>query len=150
MKPIYLAALLLAACAAHPADSAPDMREQPTVPMQAGQHSLEGKWSITRIGTTRLNTTGVLHFKGSDRSFSANLGCNTLFGTFSQSGNLLQTGESATTLIACPQAIQAQEAMLAASLAQTASYRISGNKLELLDNNGNIVLQAEHQPPATR
>ena len=40
--------------------------------------------------------------------------------------------------------------MLAAFLAQTASYRISGNKLELLDNNGNIVLQAEHQPPATR
>ena len=47
MKPIYLAALLLAACAAHPADSAPDMREQPTVPMQAGQHSLDHKGKTT-------------------------------------------------------------------------------------------------------
>ena len=152
MKPIYLAAFLLAACAArpNPADSAPPPTapEQPapmaqpvaTAPDVPATELSHHGWRITRIGRHAAN--GSLAFNANNR-VNASFGCNSLSGHFSQQGQTLQIGELATTLMLCPPNVQAQEERLSAAFARTAAYRINGNKLELLDRRQHVLLQAE-------
>lgn len=153
MKPIYLTAFLLAACAArpNPADSAPpppNTPEQPAPVVQpvstmstvpATELSRHG-WRITRIGRHPAN--GSLEFK-TNNHVHASFGCNSLSGSFRHEGQKLQIGELATTLILCPPNVQAQEERLSAAFTRTASYRINDNKLELLDRRQHVLLQAE-------
>ena len=153
MKPIYLTAFLLAACAAHPnpADSAPPppaTPEQPapvvqsvsTIPTAPVTELSRYGWHITRIGRHAAN--GSLAFNANNR-VNASFGCNSLSGHFSHQGQNLQIGELATTLMLCPPNVQAQEEWLSAAFARTAAYRINGNKLELLDRRQHVILQAE-------
>ena len=153
MKPIYLAAFLLAACAArpNPADSAPPPPAAPeqtapvakpvaTVPDAPTTELSHHGWRITRIGRTAAN--GSLAFSANNR-VNASFGCNSLSGHFSQQGQTLQIGKLATTLMLCPPNVQAQEERLSAAFARTAAYRINGNKLELLDRRQHVLLQAE-------
>ena len=153
MKPIYLAAFLLAACAArpNPADSAPPppaAPEQPvpmaqpvaTVPNAPATELSRHGWRITRIGRHAAN--GSLAFNANNH-VNASFGCNSLSGHFSHQGQNLQIGELATTLMLCPPNVQAQEEWLSAAFARTAAYRINGNKLELLDRRQHVILQAE-------
>ncbi len=153
MKPIYLTAFLLAACAAHPnpADSAPPpptAPEQPapvvqsvsTIPTAPVTELSRYGWHITRIGRHPAN--GSLEFKA-NHHVHASFGCNTLSGNFSHQGQNLQIGELTTTLMLCPPNVQAQEERLSAAFARTAAYRINGNKLELLDRRQHVLLQAE-------
>ena len=153
MKPIYLAAFLLAACAArpNPADSAPPppaAPEQPapvaqpvaTAPNATATELSRHGWRITHIGRHAAN--GSLAFNANNR-VNASFGCNSLSGHFSHQGQNLQIGELATTLMLCPPNVQAQEEWLSAAFARTAAYRINGNKLELLDRRQHVILQAE-------
>ena len=148
MKPIYLAAFLLAACAArpNPADSAPPPPAAPvaqpvaTAPDAPATELSRHGWRITRIGRTAAN--GSLAFSANNR-VNASFGCNSLSGHFSQQGQTLQIGELATTLMLCPPNVQAQEERLSAAFSRTAAYRINGNKLELLDRRQHVLLQAE-------
>ena len=126
MKPIYLAAFLLAAGA--------------TVPTAPATELSRHGWRITRIGRTAAN--GSLAFNANNR-VNASFGCNSLSGHFSQQGQTLQIGKLATTLMLCPPNVQAQEERLSAAFARTAAYRINGNKLELLDRRQHVLLQAE-------
>lgn len=149
MKPIYLAAFLLTACAAHPnpADSAPPPPAGPdrpapaaTAPSAPAAELSRHGWRITRIGRHAAN--GSLEFNANNR-MNASFGCNSLSGHFSHQGQNLQIGELATTLMLCPPNVQVQEERLSAAFARTAAYRINGNRLELLDRRQHVLLQAE-------
>ncbi len=144
MKPIYLAAFLLAACAAHPADSAPNTPPPPAPSAaQTEQAPLSGQWQITRIGNIRPGAGSTLRFNPAEQHFNASVGCNTLGGNFSQSGHTLRFGETVTTLMGCPQAVHEQERLLATTiLPKVAAYRIANGRLELLDSANQVLLQA--------
>ncbi|MBH5329981.1 META domain-containing protein [Eikenella sp. S3360] len=144
MKPIYLAALLLAACAAHPADSAANAPAPSAPPAaQAEQPPLAGQWQITRIGNTRPAPRSMLSFHPEAKRFNAGVGCNTLGGSYRQQGHALSFGETVTTLMGCPQAIHRQERRLAENvLPNVAAYRLANGRLELLDSANRVLLQA--------
>ena len=74
---------------------------------------------------------------------SGSAGCNTYFAGYALDGDSLTIGPAASTRMYCaePQGLMEQEAHFLAQLVQTASYRIKGDSLQLLDTNGNMLFE---------
>jgi heat shock protein HslJ len=77
-------------------------------------------------------------------------GCNTYFGTYVASGSELSISDVAHTEMWCddPEGVMEQEQAFLAALASVASYRLVGERLELLDGTGDVLLAFEPQPAA--
>lgn len=69
-------------------------------------------------------------------------GCNRVMGGFELEGDRLRFGQIAGTLMACPTGMEQEQEFLK-SLAKVERYRISGNRLELLDAAGAPVARFE-------
>lgn len=76
-------------------------------------------------------------FNAEDARVNASVGCNTMRGSFdADADGALSVGPFASTMMACPDRLAAQEATLAAAFEETASYHIGGRTLRLLDAEG--------------
>lgn len=64
--------------------------------------------------------------------FAATVGCNQLLGGFETSGTALRFTAGASTMMACPPPLDAHEGALAATLAETAGFRLEGTSLTLV------------------
>lgn len=64
--------------------------------------------------------------------FAATVGCNQLLGGFETTGTTLRFTAGASTMMACPPPLDAQERTLTATLAETAGFRLDGTSLTLL------------------
>ena len=74
---------------------------------------------------------------GPDGQMSGNSGCNSYFATYTVDGESLTIGQAGSTLMACePAERMQQEADFLAALQLTASYVISGDRLEIYDADG--------------
>jgi heat shock protein HslJ len=98
-------------------------------------------WKVLRLedrevkaGEGRREPNLILREAG--RRFSATVGCNQLTGSYEASGDSLTFGTLAATMMACEPPLDAWEAELGDLLGRTASYRIDGQTLELLDAAG--------------
>jgi heat shock protein HslJ len=125
---LMVLAVLLVGCG--PADSA----------------SLEGtQWSlVTLAGKPPLaGTEPSAEFTADEMSGSA--GCNHYFGTYEVSGSDFAIGTVASTEMWCmdPEGVMDQEQAFLAALASVASYRLDGERLELLDAKGSVILAFE-------
>jgi hypothetical protein len=71
----------------------------------------------------------------------------TYFGTYSVSGSELGVGDVAVTEMWCmePEGVMDQEQAFLDALASVASYRLAGDRLELLDETGEAILIFEPQ-----
>jgi heat shock protein HslJ len=125
-------ALLLAGCGSSPAESP----------------SLEGtEWVLVTLrGETPLPDTAPSAEFSADQ-ISGSTGCNTYFGTYEVSGGELSIGDVASTEMWCmePEGVMDQEQAFLAALASVASYRLAGERLELLDGTGGVILLFEPQ-----
>jgi uncharacterized lipoprotein YbaY/heat shock protein HslJ len=65
-------------------------------------------------------------------------GCNRLAGGYTLAGEHLTFGRTAGTLMACPQGMEQERAFLDA-LATVATWRIEGQRLDMLDQRGDVV-----------
>ena len=74
-------------------------------------------------------------------------GVNSFFGSFETSGAKLQFGSIGATRRAGPPAAMAFESAFLKALEATRSYRISGDRLELLDAEGTVRARLEALPP---
>ncbi len=75
-----------------------------------------------------------------------NAGCNTYNAAFETNGDLISFSPAATTRMACPEpAMQIEQAYLAA-FEQTSQYRIDGDTLVLIDEDGNDLLVYAARP----
>lgn len=74
--------------------------------------------------------------------FSGNLTCNNYSGTYQTTGNKIEIGILATTLRECvgPDGIMEQEAAFLMAMEAAAQYEIKGDTLEMLDDQGAIIL----------
>lgn len=79
---------------------------------------------------------------------SGNGGCNTYFGTYAADASSLTIKPAGTTMMACAEDVMAQEQAYMAALATSASYKVTGDKLEIMNADGTVVLTftAQMQP----
>lgn len=75
--------------------------------------------------------------------YSATVGCNQLVGGFTVEGDALTFTGSATTLMACPPPLDAQERALSQALGKTKRHAIAGDSLTLFDEKGTAIVTCE-------
>lgn len=71
---------------------------------------------------------------------NGNAGCNTFMGTYNVKDGKLSFGETATTRMMCAEETMKAESDFLAALNNAASYRITGNSLQILAENGNTLM----------
>ena len=74
---------------------------------------------------------------------SGSTGCNRFTGTFEQTATGFRFSKMAATKMACPPPLDAQERAFLQALNVTATVRISGNTLELMDSSGRVHMRLE-------
>jgi heat shock protein HslJ len=104
-------------------------------------------WAMTSYRDSQGNLTEILpetivtaDFQADQ--FSGNLTCNNYSGTYQTTGNKIEIGILATTLRECvgPDGIMEQEAAFLMAMEAAAQYEIKGDTLEMLDDQGAIIL----------
>jgi heat shock protein HslJ len=77
---------------------------------------------------------------GADGKISGSLGCNSMGGDYSISGQNITFGSVFATEMACDDARMAQEGEAFKILQGTASFKLDGNTLTIRSSDGNSVL----------
>ncbi len=85
---------------------------------------------------------GTLEVAFADGSISLSGGCNTQNGSYELDGDLLTAGPLMSTLMACPDELMAQDAWIAALLAEGVRVEREGSTLTWSNDEVTITLQA--------
>jgi putative lipoprotein len=116
---------------------------------------LDTQWKLTRIGDMPATVGGQrsepvlsLSASGAERRFGGSSGCNRYSGLYELDGAKLKFGAAMATKMACEPQVMAVEQRLFRAFGETASYRIDGGSLKLLDAQGTVL--AEFASIATR
>jgi heat shock protein HslJ len=90
-------------------------------------------------------------FDSAEGTVTGSAGCNNYFGSYEVDGETITFGPLGSTLMACPEpeGVMEQETAYLAALGSAATYRIEGDKLELVDADGTRVAQFIALPPAS-
>lgn len=94
------------------------------------------RWALMRLGDRKVEISeggreAYIHLNSADASVVGYAGCNRISSTHESNGSQLQFGEVIATRMACDD-LPTETALLEA-MKLTASWRISGSQLELLD-----------------
>lgn len=95
-------------------------------------------WRLTEVAGQPARTLPgerEAHLLLLDGRASGNGGCNKLMGSYTRSGEALAIGPLASTRMACPPELMAQEAALLDAYARTTGFRIEGESLALIRDN---------------
>lgn len=132
MKPLQLLLSLLLTTSAVVA-CAPERGAMADDPPLSELENVE--WTLIELdGVTIASGSGgapTLSFLSKEHRAQGFAGCNRFFGGYQLNGNQLHVEPLALTRMACPESIS--ESALIKALQETASWRIDGRKLELLD-----------------
>ncbi|RTL87839.1 MAG: META domain-containing protein [Hyphomicrobiales bacterium] len=112
--------------------------------------ALTGKWRILTVaGVDGLDAgKSRAEFAGNGR-FASTVGCNRIAGAPSTSGGRLSFGPMMTTRMACPPPLDRVEQNYLAALQAARGYRLDGERLLFLDENGEtlVALERERERP---
>lgn len=107
----------------------------------------ETYWKLTRLGDSSVTVAAnqkephiILHT--ADNRVTGSGGCNSLTGAFELKGVNLTFGRTASTMMACVNGMETEQALHKA-LGQTRRYKITGQHLDLLDEAGKSVARFE-------
>ena len=97
---------------------------------------LSTTWNLVEMNNREIQHPGpqIPHMHFEEEKVTGNDGCNNFFGGYTLDGNSLKFGMLASTRMACPQ-INDFDIEFNKVISMTTSYRISGNKLELFEND---------------
>jgi uncharacterized lipoprotein YbaY/heat shock protein HslJ len=98
--------------------------------------SLEGE-ALARVDNRREPHLVLLD--ADTARFRATVGCNQIIGGYTQEGDALRFAAAASTMMACPPPLDAQERRLSDVLGRTAAIRLEGQGLSLLDGEGGVI-----------
>ena len=104
-------------------------------------------WVLTALnGAPPLAGTTVFLTFNEDGSVNGSDGCNNMGRTFEVDGNEISFSEMGpTTLMACPEPINAQATAFQQALDNAAEFSVSGSKLTLKDSDGTSLAEFEVQ-----
>ncbi len=104
---------------------------------QASQAPFLGTtWNLAELNNRKIQHPGpqVPHMRFEAEKVTGNDGCNNFFGGYTLDENNLEFGMLASTRMACPH-IENFDIEFNKMISVTTRYLISGNKLELLEND---------------
>ena len=111
----------------------------------APNNPLLGSWVVESYATTP--GTPIAPIEGTDltvvfrlQRIGGSSGCNTFQGSYTKNGALARIGPLATTQMACPENIMAQETAFLAALQGIGRIEPRGQRLELTDLGGSVVV----------
>jgi heat shock protein HslJ len=84
-----------------------------------------------------------------DGRMSGSTGCNNSNATFSTDGDMITISPGATTLIACPTPIMAQESAFLDVLASATTYKIEADGMELKDASSAVIAKFSALEPVS-
>lgn len=140
-----LLTLALAACApaAPPANGGypPPMEANPNTtyppPANDGDPLAGTSWILTQLGGNPPLADVTVTLEFTDGQLGGTDGCNSFGGGYQASGETLTVSkELVSTLMACEDAIMQQASAYTAMLIQTATFKIDGEQLVLMDADG--------------
>ena len=108
--------------------------------------SLQGtQWALVTMGGESPLPDRAPSAEFAEDQMSGSTGCNTYFSTCEVDGDDLTLGAIAVTEMWCmePEDVMDQEQAFLAALASVTSYRLAGERLELLDDTGQATLVFE-------
>ena len=113
--------------------------------------SLEGNWILTGIGSnsTVENPTGIISMEIAGTNVSGNAGVNSYHGTITIEDGKVTFGPMATTKMAGPENMMAQETEFLAALQNATAYTIANGVLTFTDASGNVLLTFAAMPAET-
>jgi len=93
-------------------------------------------WTLTSLNGQLpvAGTTVTLQF-GADGSASGTDGCNRYTTTFTTTGSTIRIRRSASTMMACPEAVASQATAFQSTLVAAEEFEVRGNQLILLENS---------------
>jgi putative lipoprotein len=107
-------------------------------------------WRLTRLdgemqatGEGRREASLILREVDGRRSWSGTVGCNRLTGAYESSDGSIRFSAAVSTRMACPPPLDARERGLLEALERVSAWRISGERLALLDGAGAVLIEAE-------
>ena len=104
---------------------------------QPGHTPLPGTtWNLVELNNSKIEHPGpqVPHLRFETDKVTGNDGCNNFFGAYTLDGNKLKFGMLASTRMACAQ-INDLDIEFNKVITMTSSYRISGDRLELFEED---------------
>jgi heat shock protein HslJ len=127
---LFVIALAISACSAEGAGASP---------------SLIGSWTLTSYGPVDAQTPAVEDTEAGlmfneDGTVTGDSGCNGLGGNYTVEGDQVTFSEIVSTLMACDDPRMVQEDAVHQVLTDTATYKIEGNTLTLMNNDMALVL----------
>ncbi|HJK58222.1 MAG TPA: META domain-containing protein [Methanocorpusculum sp.] len=113
--------------------------------------SLEGNWILTGIGSnsTVEHPTGIISMEIAGTNVSGNAGVNSYHGTITIEDGKVTFSPMATTLMAGPEGMMAQETAFLAALQNVTAYTIANGVLTFTDASGNVLLTFAAMPAET-
>ena len=104
---------------------------------QTSQAPLLGTtWNLAEMNNEKIQHPGpqIPHLRFEAEKVTGNDGCNNFFGGYTLDGNSLKFGMLGSTRMACPQ-IKDFDMEFNKMISATNRYRISGDRLELFEND---------------
>jgi copper homeostasis protein (lipoprotein) len=146
---VLAAAVLMAACASQPVPILLDGQQSPStgaINASTTEGAVVHELQSTRWVPVTIDSQPITLAPQQREPFivlqtnrvSGYGGCNRLSGGYEHSTSALKFTQVATTRMACEQGSDIEQSMLKV-LESTAAWRIAGDKLELLDNAGNVL-----------
>jgi len=129
------------------------MNATSSVTPQTGTPLENTNWKLTQLGTTSVTADPHrgpnLTLNSEQHRVSGSGGCNRIMGGYTLEGEKLKLTQMASSMMACASAMDTERAFLDA-LGEVDSWKITGDKLELLDAGGNAVATFEAAPKKER
>ncbi len=109
-----------------------------------GSADLEGRtFTATEVRGHDLVEGSAITLAFEDGQVSANAGCNTIFGEAQWDGGTLEAEQLASTLMACDDALMAQDEWLTALLTSSPTLSVDGTTLTIGDATGLTLTEEE-------
>jgi heat shock protein HslJ len=116
-----------------------------SVPAAGGLEGVDWVLLAYRAGDALVeldDPKGRARLRFGDGRLAGSAGCNRLMGAYTLAGDSLRFEPSmASTMMACPEPLMAQEQAVHAALSLVASHRLTADRLELLDADGVLLLR---------
>ena len=100
------------------------------------------RWEPTYIGAEAVPVDAGIWVEFSiDGSINGHAGCNTFFGSLTQTDSGIEVGPLGSTRMACPEPIMSRESAFLSALQQATAFEVSSDRMSSLDADRTLLIE---------